>query len=97
MSIRSALMRCIYDGNIADYQSMIDSVTTLDQIQNIKGTNILHDLANSTVSIMIYYLKVINTLPMPLIQEMLLSKSSEKDDQTPLQLSISFNKKVTQT
>jgi len=95
--MRTALMRSLYNEDLLEYTSLLETISSLDQVQNTKGTNTLHDLANSSHSIMPYYLKLINTLPMSLIQQMLCSRSSEKDDQTPLQLSITFNKKVSKT
>lgn len=88
-------MRCLYDEDLDGFTLHVKSVDNdLSLLQNVKGTNILHDFANSSHSTFPYFLKSVNLLSPGLLSQMLGSKSAEKDNLTPLQLAIVFNKRV---
>lgn len=87
-------MKALYDDDLEKFSVTLDTVQQIDQVQNIKGTNLFHDLANSSHPTLSYFLKCVNTLNVILLEEMLNSKSSEKDNLTPLQLAIVYNKRV---
>jgi hypothetical protein len=89
-------MRCLYDDDLEGFTQNVAGVQIeqISLLQNVKGTNILHDFANCSRSTLPFFMKCVNFLPTELIRQMLDSKSSEKDNLTPLQLSVVFNKRV---
>ena len=87
-------MKALYDDDLEKFSVTLDTVQHVDQVQNVKGTNLFHDLANSSHPTLSYFLKCVNTLNSSLLEEILDSKSAEKDNLTPLQLAIAYNKRV---